>query len=205
MGILDGFASDFGFGSSSGEDAARKFKEEAEKAIKDINSQFQDTKGNLQPSIDLGLGQLPALQQGTTAQGLDERLATIFGSDNFQNLRDERTRALQGQLGAGGLTRSGTALQEIADVPTQLGFALEELLTGRSRGLASSGQNAAVNLGQFGANAQNSIAGLRTGIGLNNSSGFLADRQSEAAGRQNLLDLGGSIFGGVSGGDLFFG
>lgn len=153
---------------------------------------------------------LQGVEQGANIQGFDQRLGDIFGSQNFQNLRDERTRALQGQLAAGGLTRSGTALREIANVPTQLGFDIENQQFGRQQGLAqlaggqfNTGLNQQINLQTNLENFRRGLAGQLSGIqqqtGQNEASGILTGRQAQAAGIGNLASLAGGIAtGGLS-------
>lgn len=102
-----------------------------------------------EPFLEAGHGALPFLQQGSTPQGLDQILGQIFGTEGFQNLRDERMRGVQGQLAAGGLTRSGAAMTEMANVPTELGFAIEQMLTGRNQNLANMGQDSAISIAEL--------------------------------------------------------
>jgi hypothetical protein len=113
-------------------------------------------------------------------------------------LISERQRALQGQLAAGGLTRSGTALEEAAAIPTDLGSQIEQMLSGRTSALAGSGQNAAAQLGAFGADASSSLAGIQQQSGQAISSGILADQQARAQASQNFLNTAGTI------GSIFF-
>ncbi len=193
----DTFRDPLGFegakGGDSGEAAANAANQASAREIAELRRQFDLTQENIQPFLEAGQGQLGALIEGTTAEGLDARLGRIFGSENFQNLRDERTTALEGQLAAGGLTRSGTALQEAANIPTSLGFALEDLLTGRSTGLAGSGQNAAVGLGSLGAQSSGAIGAALGRQGQATASGILADQQANAAANQNLLATGAGV------------
>lgn len=194
---MGGLGSLFG-GSDAGSDAAAVQSGFNEQAISFLKNQLKKTTSRLAPFFRAGKNQVGALEQGATAGGLDARLAEIFNTDTFGALNDERTRAVQGQLSAGGLTRSGTALQEIADVPTRLALQIEELLTGRSRGLANTGLNAANALGGFGANAGSVIAQLLSGSGEAQASGILADEQSSGFGGQNILNTVASIGGAAS-------
>lgn len=201
MGFFNTVLNQTGLGRfAAGEDAANIFANQAELGIDEIREQLERTQGQLDPFIEAGTGAIPGVQQGTSLAGIDERLGEIFGGQNFQNLRDERTRAIQGQLAAGGLTRSGTALQEIANVPTELGFSLENVLQNRLSNLAGGGQSSAVTSGQFGANAAGSIANLRTGIGARQAEGFLFDEKAQAAGVANMtnsvLSFGGLVGSG---------
>jgi len=184
-------------GSDAGTDAARAAAEARDREIVELRRQFNVTQQNIQPFVQAGAGQLGALTQGASIGGLDERLREIFSSESFQSLIGERTEAVEGQLSAGGLSRSGTAIQEAANIPTSLGFDIENLLTGRSQTLAGSGQNAAVGLGALGAQTSGRIGASLAGRGQDTASGILADQQAEAQGTQNALNLAatvGSIF-----------
>ncbi len=185
----------FGFsGGDTGQSAANQAAAQNQLGIDELRRQFDISQGNLDPFIQAGVGQLGALEQGTTAGGLDERLAQIFGTDAFQALRGERTRSVEGQLGAGGLTRSGFGLEQIANIPTELGFALEQLLTGRSQQLAGAGQSAAAGLGAIGAQTSGGIANLFQQTGQDISAGALTDAQARASANQNIIQTAASIF-----------
>jgi hypothetical protein len=172
--------------------AALQAKSDAE-ATAEVRRQFNATQKNIQPFVSAGAAQLPGLQESATVGGLEETLGQIFGSEQFQNLRDERTTALEGQLAAGGLTRSGTALDEAAAIPTELGFSLEQLLNSRSSNLAGQGQNAANSLGQFGAQSSGQIAGITQSTGRARASGRLADDQANAKAKSDNLKTAVSI------------
>lgn len=186
-----------GGGGDAGAEAAAAQERANALAIEETRRQFDITQGNIQPFITAGQKQLKNLQRGTTPGALDRRLGRIFSGENFQNLQEERTRALQGQLSAGGLTRSGTALEEAANIPTDLGFQIEQLLTGRRESLAGIGQSGAVNLGSLGAQSAGNISSLLQSSGQAQSSGILADQQASAASQQqsaqNILTVGGGI------------
>jgi len=164
-----------------------------QQGIDELRRQFGITQENIQPFVSAGQGQLAALQQGTTAGGLDQRLRELFNTDIFGGLVDERTRAVEGQLSAGGLTRSGTALQEAARIPTDIGLALERQLFGRSQNLAGAGQNAALGLGGLGAQSSGNIASILTGSGAASSQGILGDAVARAAQQQKKFDTFSSI------------
>lgn len=137
----------------------------------------------LAPFLQAGIGQLPGLTAGATAGGLDARLAEILNTDTFGALAGERSRAMQGQLAAGGLTRSGAGLEAMASVPTDLALQLEGLLTGRSSGLAGQG------LGAGG-----SIANMLGAQGENISSGIVTDAETRAAFGGQIANLASGIF-----------
>ena len=175
--------------------------------IDEIKSQFGDTQSSFAdaiaqflPFLQAGTGQLGALEQGATVGGLDERLGEITSSDTFGNIVDERTRATQGALGAGGLTRSGTAVEELSAIPQDVALAIEEMLTGRSKGLADTGLAAAgasggltSALGGIGSNVSSAIASLLGQQGENTSSGILGKAQAQAAFGSQVAGLGTAL------------
>ncbi len=138
----------------------------------------------LGPFAEAGLGALPQLVQGSTAEGLGQNLGNIFQGGlggALQPLVDERTRAVQGQLSAGGLNRSGAALQAAAAVPTDIGFQIEALLNQRQQGLATQG---------LGSGFAQGVAKLQTGIGTDIGSGIVTNQQERAANQAQTINTG---------------
>jgi len=176
----------FGGGDGSGREAADIEQRFNQQAIDELRKQ-------LQPFASAGTSVLPGLIEQTNVGSLDKRLSQIFNTDIFSKLVGERESAVRGQLAAGGLTRSGTAIQEAANIPTEIGLALEQLLTGRTSNLARIGLDAASNLG-------GGIAGLLSGSGKAGSAGILTDAEAKASGLQNLLNLAGAAGGFALGG-----
>ena len=153
------------------------------RAATSANAATQQGIDLLQPFVDAGSAQLDGLASGATVSGLDSRLADIFNSDIFGSLVDDRTRGVQGQLSAGGLTRSGAGMESIANVGSELGLQLENLLTGRSQSLAGTGLSAG-----------SGVANMFSQQGENTSSGILADSQAKAKFGSGLAKAAGSIF-----------
>lgn len=165
--------------SQAGSRAAAAQQAGKEQAIQTVREQ-------LGPFAEAGLEQLPVLQEAATAEGLGSRLEEIFGGSAFQGLIDERTRGIQGQLAAGGLTRSGAGIQAAANVPTNLGFEIEQLLAGRQGGLFQSGLGAAQGIAT-------GVGNLQAGIGADIGSGIVTDAQAKAAQQQQLLQTGATV------------
>ncbi len=186
-----------GKGDDSGARAAQEANRFSQQGIDELRRQFELTQANVDPFIQAGLGQLGALEEGTTAEGFGARLARIFSGGALDPLIEERTRAAQGQLAAGGLTRSGTALQEISAIPQDIGLAIESLLTGRSANLAGRGQSAALGLGQIGGASAANIASLFAGQGANIIGGAQQDAQSRSGSFGDVLGFLGSAAGGI--------
>lgn len=195
---LQGGIGDLFGGSDAGSSGAAQQQQFNQKAIDELKRQFNITQENVQPFIDAGTGALPGVQSSATVGGLDDMLRQIMSTNTFGGLVDERQRAVEGQLAAGGLTRSGAALTEAARVPTDLALALESMLTGRNTNLAGSGLSAATGLGQIGQANASQISGLLSNSGAAASQGAITDAQSEAQGAQNLVNTAVTV------GSLFF-
>jgi hypothetical protein len=174
-------------------------------ALNQQRLQFEQTQRNLQPFIGAGQTALQGLEQGSTAQGLDQRLGDIFSGSSFQNLLGERTRAAQGGLAAAGLTRSGAGLQAIAGIPQGLGLELEQLLGNRQGTLAGLGQQTAAQLGGLSGNFAANQSSLLQNLGQTQAQGILGQGQADTARNQafiqgigQLAGAGFAQFGGVN-------
>lgn len=180
------------------------------------------TRESFAPFLEAGVGALPELQQGFQSQqgatlgGMDAMIAEIMGTDSFGALRQEREQSVQGQLSAGGLTRSGAAMQEMANVPTDLAFEIENMIFNRGQSdeiariqglqnLTSTGLNAAGMSGSQSASMTTQIANQMAGIGTTQAggitgsasataSGILGAQQAEAQGTQNIMSLAAMFF-----------
>ncbi len=163
--------------------------------IDEIRNQFDNTSQLIQPFINAGTQALPTAMASATTRGLDRNLGGIFDSKIFSRLFDSRRDAVEGQLSAGGLTRSGEAVDDIAGIPAELGLMIEQMLSGRNQQLVGQGQNAAMNLGNMGGNMANAIAQLFQRSGEAGSSGAVTDAQAKAGGLGSLVSTGLSVAG----------
>lgn len=169
-----------------------------------LQEQMGLTKERFAPFVEAGAAALPEFQRGTTAGGLDEILTQIMGGEAFQGLREQRTRDVQGMLGAGGLTRSGEAISAGADISADLALQLQNILSQGQQSLISGGRAAAAgeagetgNITQQIINAITGAAGAEAG-GVRQAagataSGILGGAQAQAQGLQNLLNIGGTL------------
>ena len=180
-------------GSDAGAQAGQLEAASSRNAIEELRRQFDITQGNIQPFLDVGTQALPGLAQASTTGGLEQRLAELANTDIFRTLSEERTRAVQNQLSAGGQTRSGTGLLEAGRVPTDILLFLEQLTGNRLANLAGSGQNAAIGLGSLGAQNAGNIAGLTQDIGRARGAGLIVDQQADAARTGQFLNAGATI------------
>lgn len=150
------------------------------------NEAIETIRQQLGPFAQAGQDILPALQQGATVQGFGQNLSDIFSGGFLQPLIDQRTQAVQNQLSAGGLTRSGAGLQAAAAVPQDLALQIEGLLGGRQSNLAQLGLRGAEGLAS-------GVSGQQIGIGQDIGSGILADAQAKAGQQENLFNIGTTV------------
>ena len=179
----------FGGPSGAGPAAAEQAGVFSQKAIKELRRQFDISREDIAPFLEAGVSALPAVEAGATVPGLEARLGEIFGTDVFRDLVGERTRAIEGQLAAGGLTRSGAAIEEAAAIPTDIGLALEGLLSGRQTGLAGMGRQAAFGQAELGGQTSTAIANLLQQQGQDVASGILTQQQERAAKTEQVISL----------------
>lgn len=151
---------------------------------------FDVGQENLQPFLDLGNQQLPALEQGASVGGFfnDPNALRPLVSELNQPIVDERMRDLNTSLGQSGLTRSGFAgtaaadIQEDADLSLLL--QLQEMFSGRRQQVAGVGGQAGSNLGRLGQQSAEQLSSIR-------SREQLADIQGKAQQQTNLFGLAG--------------
>jgi len=202
--------------------AAEIQAESQERGLQATLEQLGSTREQFAPFLETGVGALPELQRGfqpqrgTTAGGLEDILGEIMGGDAFAALRGERERGVRGQLAAGGLTRSGRAIEEAAAIPTDLAFDIENMLFGRGergeisriqglQNLVQTGLSAAGTTAGQGGSLTQQIAQQMGGIGATQAqgvtgsaqalaSGKFGAQQAQAQGTQNILSLLPLIF-----------
>lgn len=187
--------------------AAKAANKGVELQIEELRRQFDLSRGDINaqreqfdPFIQAGVGQLGALEEGASVEGLDARLGRILNSDVFGNLTDIRSRGVEGALGSAGLTRSGTAVDELSAVPQDVALGIEQRLTDRSQGLAGQGFQAAGaqgGLAQFlaslGGQASGRIGGAFEQQGLNTAGGITGKANAQTNFFNQILGAGTDI------------
>lgn len=152
---------------------------------------FSDiSQANLQPFLDLGNQQLPALEAGASPGGFFDdanALRPLVDEINAPIIAD-RTRDLSSQLGSIGQTRSGFAGKAAADIredaDLSLLLQLQEMFSGRRQQVAGLGTQAGTTLGGIG-----QVASERLGAITSRES--LANIRGSAAQQQNIFQLAG--------------
>lgn len=176
--------------------AAQQQIEQFYAALDILKQQYGDTRKLNKPYVKAGKKGLNYLKRSSGIKGLDRTLNEIMGTDAFEGLREERTRDIEGMLGAGGLTRSGEAIEQGAAIPTDLALMLHQLLQGDAMGLAGMGQNAANMTGAYGQGYGNSAAELTSLVGNARADATLGQYQTQ----QNNIGTAGGILAKIFGG-----
>ena len=174
----------------SADEAARRQERQFKLALNELRRQFNVGQENIAPFLEAGAGALPFLEQGSTVQGFSDLIADIMGTDVFQELREERAGDVTDMLAAGGLTRSGTAIEEAARIAPDLATTIAGIIGGNAGGLAGMGQASAVGAAGLGNQFGRDVAGIRSDIGGAQASGILGKQQASAQGAQNALSIG---------------
>jgi len=199
-GVLGKVGGALGINSNEQEKAIRRagksVERQAQLGIEGLEGALESTLGELQPFATAGLGALPSLEAGATLPGFAGNIDDIFSSGVLDPLVAERMRGAESAFGKAGLTRSGGAIRAAADIPTELAFGIEQLLSGRQGNLVGLGQNAATNLANIRGTSAANIANLRAGVGEAQASSLLGQQQARDAADSNLVRL---ISGGLSG------
>lgn len=185
------------------EEATRKAAQTQAEAygmgIDEQRRQFDISQENMAPWLEAGTGAL-GLQQdflglsGSEAQQTAYDNYTMSPGQEFLRARGEkaitRNAAAIGGLGGGGV-RSALNQQGI-------GFAAQDFgnYYNRLAGVSGTGQTAASNLGQLGANTASNISNMMGQQGNARASGILGGAQAGIQGTSNLIGLGSMIFGG---------
>lgn len=169
--------------------AARLEAQANREAIGEQRRQFDEIQALLAPFVESGTEFLPMVQQGATTEGLGDRIGAIMRGEGFDELLDERRLAVDNQISQSGLSRSGFALEEAANLPASLAFDIENMLYGRQQNLATAGQNAAVQQGGFGQQTAGNISSLQSQIGQIMGQGRIGEAQANSSGTSQLLNV----------------
>lgn len=116
------------------------------------------------PFMQSGLQGLGDFTQASTPQGLSDVIDQIMNGSLFAGLVDERRNEVESMLASGGLMRSGAAMDEAAAIPTDVAFAIENLLAGRQGGLTEVGLTGTSNIADLTTRVAEAIASGILGV-----------------------------------------
>jgi len=149
--------------------------------------QFNKIYDLYKPVADAGRAQLEPLSAGATAAGYGQNIGDILNSGALQPMIQDRQNAATSYMAAHGLRRSGAAVREAANIPSDLAMQIENELNRRRQSIAGIGQT-----GNAGA------SGALEGIGSSLAGGTLGQAQAQSQGIGNILQLGGMAAASLS-------
>ena len=139
------------------------------------------TRTDLAPYMATGTNALMMAGNAAGVNGADGNaaaLASFQASPGYQYQVDQGTRAVEAAASAQGLAHSGATVRAVQDRATNLANMDFGAYYNRLSGLAGSGQQAATNLGQFGAGTSQGIADTATSAGTAQASIYGQQAQS---------------------------
>lgn len=157
----------------------------------DEGSEFREDMGapRLPPRTATGALQgevLPPMQSqygspADEAAPMDFRTALEL-SPQYQFLREEGMRDIEGRAAAGGLLQSGKTLKALSRYNQNLAYGLSEGYLNRLAGVSAQGQSAAAQTGAFGSAATGQQAGMLTQAGRGAGTAYQQGAGAQAAG-----------------------
>jgi hypothetical protein len=184
------------------QDAANIQVEGAQTAEQGINRRFDITQAGLQPRIDAGnqaAGEQLALLGLSGQEAQNEAFQAFNASPGQKFIRDRAQKNLLRSAGSMGGIGGGNIRSAL--VEQGAGFAQQDFNNqfGRLGQIAGQGQNAATNVGQFGATAANQAGNAAIAQSEARASGILGGQQAESQFRSDVLGVGGMALGGFLG------
>lgn len=177
-----------GQAARAAKEAARAQKEATKAAVAEEARQFNETKRMLKPFHDIGVEQLPGLQERATSEGYGTAIDRLLsGVDAISQSRNDAAQAYADKMG---LNRD---LSGIGNLSPDEAMQLEDMLNQRSQTLAGIGLTQGENIARFGQNSSNAISGLIGLQGQNLASGVLNAQNARTGGLNNALAIGGAM------------
>ena len=201
VAVAIGGAALIGAGASaySANKAASAQKKAANQASQIQKDQYEQTRADLAPYRDMGSNALStyagALGLGGQA-GYDKALAGYTQSPFLAQLVKDTQAGVDASSAARGGLFSGATAQAIGNKTGQLYLGDWNNYLSRLGGLVDTGQSAASQTGQFGANAAAGRANAATAAGNAQAGGWI----NAANGVNNALSQGASLYGAYKGG-----
>lgn len=194
-GLVKGIFGDTG----ASDEAARAQIAAIQQGIQEIRRQFDITQQNVDPFLQAGSRAVPEVERAATIPGFGGRIDEILEGGALDPLIERRRDIVSSDLAAKGLSRSGASIRELADIPVELAFELENLLANRGSNLAGTGLSSALGLGSLGSQAAGQIAGLHSDIGAVRSAGILGENQARVGQASSIFEGLSDLFGAGSG------
>lgn len=188
-----------GASAYSANKAASAQKKAAQQAGDIQRQQYEQSREDLAPYRESGSNALSQYQSLLGLNGQDRAQQALQGytqSPYLSQLVTDTQRGVDASSAARGGLFSGATAQAIGNKTGQLYLGDYSNYLSRIGGLVDTGQNAASQTGQFGANAAAGRANAATQAGNAQAGGFI----NMANGVNNALSQGASLYGAYKGG-----
>jgi hypothetical protein len=181
-------------GSSASKKAAEALASAENRAMDLEQANLTQTTQNLQPYMTAGTNALTGIQQmlGIGGPGLGTPNYNLFtSSPGYQFALNQGNQNIQNSAVAGGGMTGNTlkALQQFGQQQAGTGF---QQFLGNLGSLSQSGQTAATNLGNIGANVTANIGSQAVGAGQAQAAGILGQNNALTGGVNGALSAFGS-------------
>ena len=191
-------------GQSAAQEAAILQMQAMQEARGELEGGFDKASGYYQPYVQPGLDAYGRMVSGATAEGYGANLDALQRSPAIQALMDARSRRVSNQLASTGLSRSGYGARALGDVDQETLMGLEQMLMGRTSGIAQQGYGAQQQLSGLDLSRAKAISDLIMGRSQAHASGILGMAEALSKGAQNqytaIHNAGSSVMGMFGGG-----
>lgn len=187
------------FGSSSADKAAKAQARAAQQSAQVQKQMYEQSRKDLAPYREIGgtaLSNYGSLLGFNGADAYKNALANYTESPFLSQLVDRTRNSVEASRAARGGLASGGALQEIGDRTGQLYLGDFNNYLSRVGGMVDTGQSAAAQTGNFGANSAAGQGNALMAAGAARANGYI--NQGNAWG--NVLGQLGGLYGAYSGG-----
>jgi hypothetical protein len=168
------------------------------KGIDEERRQYDTTRADLLPWLTAGQSALGGMLDLLGTNGADKQQSAITGLQNsplFQSEYRQGTEAILQNASATGGLRGGNTQHSLANFGSDLLAQVIQQQMGNLGGISGAGANTGAQLGGFGANAANAIAGLFGNIGQAKAGGILG----KAAGYTQVAQGVGELLSSIAG------
>ena len=177
--------------AKKGREAAAENRAMQQRGLNLTQQQFEQTRSDLRPYRDLGAEAARRLDAVHGLGGGSPDYSAFEESPGFQFRLEQGNKALERSAAARGMTLSGSQLKDLSRF--NQGLASQEFGNWYNRlaGLASMGQNASVQTGQFGADAARTGAGIYGNMGATAAGGIANQTNAITNAAGGLASLAG--------------
>lgn len=149
------------------EQGAGYFQQGAQDASNEMRLGNQQAYGILDPAAQAGMGALNNLYASATPEGYAANIQNLSQGGVFDPLVAQNRRTLQSELAAQGLTRSGSGMSQMSQIPLNTLMGIEGSLSNRLVNTAQLGLPSLSAQAQMAMNTGTGLSNIASGLGTN--------------------------------------